>query len=62
MKLLSVETAAEGELLHAWLSKESADNSVEMIIFNEPQKLGRSKVTNHHVPIGQDMWGDCQQL
>lgn len=58
----TVEAAKDDELLRGWLSKESPQNSIEMVIYKEPQKLGRSKLTNHHVPIAKDMWGDCSGI
>jgi hypothetical protein len=57
----TVDAAKDDELLRGWLSKESQQNSIEMVIYKEPQKLGRSKLTNHHVPIAKDMWGDCSE-
>jgi hypothetical protein len=56
---LSTEPLGTGEYAHGWLSKESADNSVELTMYVEPQAQGQSKLTNHHVPFGQDVWGTC---
>lgn len=52
--------ASTGEMLHGWLSKESTENSIEMIVYEEPQALGRSKLVNDRFPIGKEMWGDCE--
>ena len=54
------EEAAAGEMLHGWLSKESSENSIELVVFDEPQAQGRSKLVNDRFPIGKEMWGDCE--
>ncbi len=56
---LTAESVGSGEFLHAWLSKESADNSIELIIYSTPHVEGQSKLINHHAPMNQEMWGDC---
>jgi hypothetical protein len=50
---------AANEREHLWLSKESTDNSVELIVYLQPQAQGISEMINHHVPFGQDVWGNC---
>ncbi len=57
--LTPVESGA-GEMFHAWLSQESAENSIEMIVYQEPQASGRSKLVNNRMPIGKEMWGSCE--
>lgn len=59
---LTAEALGDGEFVHAWLSKESADNSIELIIYSTAQVEGQSKLINHHVPIGQELWGNCVGL
>jgi hypothetical protein len=56
---LTPEALGDNEYMHAWLSKESAENSVEMIVYKEKQAQGNSVLINHHVPLAQEMWGDC---
>lgn len=56
---LTEEIKAGNELMHGWISKESTDNSIEMIIYKDKQADGQSKLINPHVPIGQEMWGNC---
>lgn len=51
--------ALPGESLHGWISKESSENSIEMIIYEEKQSAGDSKLINHHVPFGKEIWGNC---
>lgn len=58
---LTVETAASDELLHGWISKEMPDRAVEMIIYKNRQQNGDSRLINHNVPAGQEMWGTCTQ-
>lgn len=60
LESLTVEAAAPGERLHGWISKESPDNSVEVILYRAPQPAGDSKMVNHHVPFGQEVWGKCR--
>lgn len=59
---LTGETKADGEYFHGWLSKESKDNSIELIVYTQKQDLGNGVMINHHVPFGQDMWGNCTGL
>ena len=54
------EAAAAGERVHGWLSKESQDNQIEVVVYLQPTAQGQSKMTNHHVPFAQDMWGTCK--
>lgn len=51
-----------GEMVHGWLSQQSPDNSIELIVYTEPQAEGRSKLINPHIPAGNVMWGDCEGL
>jgi hypothetical protein len=51
--------AAEGEAFHGWISQESSENSIEMIVYREPQKAGNSKLVNSRVPFGKEVWGNC---
>ncbi|MCO5142423.1 MAG: hypothetical protein M9962_04965 [Oligoflexia bacterium] len=48
-----------GERIHGWISKESSENSIEIVIYQERQKFGVSKLVNHRVPIGKEIWGEC---
>ncbi len=51
---------AAGEMVHGWISKESSENSLEMIVYQERQSLGQSKLINPHIPFGKEMWAECQ--
>lgn len=51
--------AASGETLHAWLSKDTP-NEIEMILYQQAQKQGRSKIVNHASPYAKEIWGDCK--
>jgi hypothetical protein len=48
------EENGPGERVHGWLSKEN-QNALELMIYED----GKSKVVNHDVPIGKEMWGSC---
>lgn len=56
---VTLEPNGPGESLHLWLSKESSQNDLEMIVYEERRPQGDSKLINHHIPIGKEMWGDC---
>ncbi|MBX3018676.1 MAG: hypothetical protein KF767_12355 [Bdellovibrionaceae bacterium] len=56
---VTLEPNGPGESLHLWLSKESSQNDVELIVYETRQAQGDSKMINHHIPIGKEMWGDC---
>lgn len=56
---LTPEQTAAGEYVHGWISKENPQNTVELIVYEVPQKDGQSKLINHNVPIAQEMWGTC---
>lgn len=51
---------AKGEMMHFWISKESKDNSIEVIVFEEARKEGKSVMINPHIPLGREMWGECR--
>lgn len=59
---LTQVAAQPGELLHAWLSKGIPDSELEMIIYEKPQSKGRSKLINANIPIGREIWGDCDGI
>ncbi len=46
--------------IHAWISKESAENQIEFILYNEKKSAGNSEIINHNVPYFQEVWGDCK--
>lgn len=50
---------AEEETVHGWIAMESSENSIELVIFKEAKPQGRSRMTNHHIPFGKEMWGPC---
>jgi hypothetical protein len=58
----TAETAAPGESLHLWLSKENPQNAVELITYAMPQANGDSVLINHNVPFGQEVWGQCSVI
>ncbi len=51
--------ANEGEALHGWISQESSENSIEMIVYRETKNAGNSKLINDRVPFGKEIWGIC---
>ena len=51
--------AHEGEMIRGWLSLESEENSIEMVVYKERQPLGLSKLVNFRVPFGKEIWGEC---
>jgi hypothetical protein len=51
--------AAPDMLLHGWISKESKENSIEMIVYKEAKKSGQSVLINSRMPMGKEMWGKC---
>ena len=53
------EATAADMLLHGWISKESAENQIEMIVYKEPKKQGQSVLINHKMPMGKEVWGKC---
>lgn len=59
---LTPDIAAQDEMIHAWLSKESSDNVTELIVYSAPQAAGRSKLINPHIPLGNVIWGECEGL
>ena len=52
---------AQNELIHGWISK-GTQNEIELVIYKEATPNGRSRLTNHNVPFGKDMWGNCKGL
>jgi hypothetical protein len=53
------EMPSANERVHGWISKESPDNRIELVIYKDPQPEGQTKIVNHQMPIGQDVWGTC---
>ena len=53
------EVLAADEFLHLWISKENPENTIEMVIYKARRAEGRSKLVNHNVPIGKEVWGEC---
>jgi hypothetical protein len=51
---------APGEKFHGWLSKSDVNNRVELVIYDQATPQGNSKITNHQVPFGRDIWGTCK--
>jgi hypothetical protein len=54
-----VQAVADNEYMHGWLSKESSENSIEMIIYKTPMSGGNSELINNHITIGKEVWGNC---
>lgn len=52
---------APDELLHGWLS-HGTQNELELVVYREAKAGGQSKLVNHHIPYGKEMWGNCQAL
>jgi hypothetical protein len=59
LESFTAEAPAAGEKLHGWISKESEQNKIELVIYAERTSQGDSKITNHQMPMGQDVWGSC---
>lgn len=49
------------EFLHGWISKENPKNAIEAIIYREPKSQGLSVLINHNVPVGQQIWAQCEE-
>jgi len=52
--------ASPTEMIHGWISLESQENSLEMVVYNERQPAGRSKLINARMPYGKEIWGECE--
>ena len=52
--------SAAGERYHLWLSQESPNNSIEMIVYEGEQPA--SKLLNHHVGMGGEARGTCRAV
>lgn len=52
--------AGPGESFRGWISK-GTNNELEMVIFAEPAGAPRSKLINHGLPMGKEMWGACKE-
>lgn len=58
LESFTVEEKTDGEHLHAWISKEVAENAIEMIV-QEKEGLP-SVLINHKMPMGKEVWGKCK--
>jgi hypothetical protein len=56
---LTPDVKQPDQLLRAWLSKESPDNTIELILYREAKTGGNSVLINHNVPISKEVWGNC---
>ena len=56
---ITLDNKSGNEWVHAWLSKENPDNAIEMIVYNQPQALGQSKIVNAKSPFAKEIWGTC---
>jgi hypothetical protein len=50
----------EEEMTHGWISLESEENSLEMVIYRERKQQGRAKLINSRMPFGKEIWGECE--
>jgi hypothetical protein len=55
----TLEEKSADLFLRGWISKDIPDNAIEMIVYKEKKPLGLSKLVNHKMPFGKEMWGDC---
>lgn len=57
------ESPQESEFLRAWISKESEENSLMLIIYSTNSESSRKAVlVNSRVPFGKEMHGACREL
>jgi hypothetical protein len=59
LESFTMEEKTAEMFLRGWISKESPDNAIEMVVFKEKKSQGLSKLINHKMPFGKEMWGDC---
>lgn len=55
------EPSRPGELYHLWLSKESPENSIEMMVYQEETRF-RSKLVNARYGVGREAPGVCRPV
>lgn len=56
---VTVVPNAPNEKIHVWLAKDDPNGDIEMVVYNEPQAKGQSKLVNSHIPMGKELWGNC---
>lgn len=59
LETITQEFCASDEVLHVWLSKESPDNNLELIIYGTDSEKGNSKLINPRIPVLKELWGRC---
>ena len=57
---LTVIAPNQNEKFHFWISKDFPDRAIEMIVLKDDTNDGNSKLINHNMPIGKEIWGICQ--
>jgi len=53
------EKLGPDELVHAWISKENPENTIEMVVYRTRSPKGQSKLVNAKMPMAKEVWGDC---
>lgn len=56
---LTAEPLGAGEKIHAWISKENPQNSIELFVYTEAKAEGDTLMINPNIPFGKEMWGAC---
>jgi len=59
LESFTVDTPGEGQAVRGWVSKGHPDNEIEMVVYQQAQRSGNSKIVNHRVPMGKEVWGEC---
>lgn len=50
---------AAGEKIHVWLAKDDPNGNIEMIVYQQRQSQGMSKLVNPQSLFAKVLWGDC---
>ncbi len=57
---LTLVAATEPQKIHAWISKESAENKIELIVYKNATASGDSEIINNQMPYLKEVWGQCK--
>jgi hypothetical protein len=55
------EPIRPGELYHLWISKDNPENSIEMMVYPEGERI-RSKLINPRFGVGREAPGICRSV
>lgn len=47
--------------LHAWISNESPENRIELIVYKSATANGDTEIINSRMPMGKEIWGQCKK-